>query len=89
MSKDEAYKKTLEMPSADTKLSQQQSSKTHHNNINNQADTPPQIPSMEISKQSRITEKDLHNTCPIRKHSIPKIIITPPDYTSTTRKEKK
>ena len=77
------------MPSSDTKLPQQQSIKTHHNNKNNQADTPPQISSMEISEQSRITEKDLHNTCSTRKHSIPKIIITPPDDTSTTRKKKK
>ena len=43
---DEAYNKTLEMPSLDTKLPEQQSSKTY--NKNNQTDTPPQIPSIEI-----------------------------------------
>ena len=47
---DEAYNKTLEIPNLDTKLPEQQSSKTYHKN--NQADIPPQIPSIEISEQS-------------------------------------
>ena len=50
------------MPSSDTKLPEQQSSKTYHNK-NNQADTPPQIPSIKISEQSQITEKDPNNAC--------------------------
>ena len=75
------------MPSSDTKLPEQQSSKTHHNNKNNQTDTPPQIPSIKISEQSQITEKDPNNACSMRKPPIPKIIITPPDDISTTQKE--
>ena len=43
------------------------------------------MPSIEISEQSQITEKDLNNICSIRKPPIPKIIITPPDNTSTTQ----
>ena len=82
---DEAYNKTLEMPSLDTKLLEQQSSKTYHKN--NQTDTPPQIPSIEISEQSQITENDPNNARSMRKPPIPKIIITPPDETSTTQKE--
>ena len=84
---DEAYNKTLEIPGSDPKLPEQQSSKTHHNNQNNQTDTPPQIPSVEISEQSKITEKDPNNACLMRKPLIPKIIITPPDDTGTTQKE--
>ena len=49
---DEAYNKTLEIPSSDIKLPEQQSSKTHHNNKNDQTDTPPQIPSIKTSEQS-------------------------------------
>ena len=61
MSMDEAYNKILEMPGSDTELPEQQSSKTLHNNKNNQIDTPPQIPSIKISKHSQITEKDPNN----------------------------
>ena len=82
----EAHNKTLEMPSSDTKLTEEQSSKTLHNK-NNQTDTPPQIPSIKISEQSQITEKDPNNACSTRKPPIPKIIITPPDDISTTQKE--
>ena len=46
------------------------------------------MPSIEISEKSQITEKDLNNICSIRKPPIPKIIITPPDNTSTTQKGK-
>ena len=84
---DEAYKKTLEMPGSDTELPEQQSSKTLHNNKNNQIDTPPQIPSIEISKYSQITEKDPNNAYSMRKPPIPKIIITPPDDTGIAKKE--
>ena len=49
---DEAYNKTLEIPSSDIKLPEQQSSKTHHNNKNNQTDTPPQILSIKTGEQS-------------------------------------
>ena len=52
---DEAYNKTLEMSGSDTRLPGQQSSKTNYNNKNNQTDTPPQIPSIEISEQSQTT----------------------------------
>ena len=83
---DEAYNKTLEMPGLDTKLPEQQSSKTLHNNNNNQTDTPSQIPSIEISKQSKVTEKD-PNACSMRKPPVPKIIVTPPDDTGKTQKE--
>ena len=48
---------------------------------------PPQIPSIEISEQSQITEKDPNNACSLRKPPIPKIIITPPDNKSITQKE--
>ena len=87
MPMDEAYNKILETPGSDTKLPEQQSSKTHHNNKNNQTDTPPQISSIKISEQSQIPEKDPNNACSLRKPSIPKIIITPPDDTGTTQKE--
>ena len=80
-------KKTLEMSGSDTKLPEQQSGKTHHNNRNNQTDTPSQISSIKISEQSQITEKDPSNTCSMRKPLIPNIIITPPYDTSTTKKE--
>ena len=86
---DEAYKKTLGMPGSDTELPEQQSSKTLHNNKNNQIDTPPQIPSIEISKYSQITEKDPNNAYSMRKPPIPKIIITPPDDTGIAKKENK
>ena len=46
MPMDEACNKTLEMPGSGTKLPEQHGSKTHHNNKNNQTDTPPQIPSI-------------------------------------------
>ena len=75
------------MTSSDTKLPEQQSSKTCHNNKNNQTDTPPQIPSIKISEQSQITEKDPNNACSMRKPPVPKIIITPPDDTNITQKE--
>ena len=52
ISMDEAYNKTLEIPSSDIKLPQQQSRKTHHNNKNNQTDTPSEIPSIKTSEQS-------------------------------------
>ena len=48
---------------------------------------PPQIPLIKIKEQSQITEKDPNNACSMRKHPIPKIIITPPDDTGTTQKE--
>ena len=83
---DEAYNRTLEMPSSYTKLPEQLCSKTHHNNKTNKTDTSPQIPSIEIREQSQITLIDPHKTCSIRKPPIPKIIITPPDDTSTTKK---
>ena len=69
------------MPHSDTKLPEQQCSKTHHNNKNNQTDTPPQIPSIKIvnitnyrkrSKQHMFNEKTSH---------------TQPDDTSITQKE--
>ena len=84
---DEAYSKTLEMPGSDTELPEQQSSKTFHKNKNNQVGTPPQIPSVEISEQSQITEKDPNSAYSMRKPPIPKIIITPLDDTGTAQKE--
>ena len=45
---DETYNKTLKVLCSETKLPEQQSSKTHHNNKNNETDTPRQIPSIEI-----------------------------------------
>ena len=84
---DEAYNKTLEMPGSGTKLPEQQSSKTHHNNKNNQTDTPPQIQLIEISEQSQITEKEPNKAYSMRKPPIPKIIITPPNNTGRTQEE--
>ena len=56
-SMDEAYNKTLEMPHSDTKLPEQQRSKMHHNNKNNQTDTPPQIPSIKIVNNHKLQKK--------------------------------
>ena len=44
--------------SLDTKLPKPWSSKTHHNNKNNQTDTPPQIP----EKNAESNKKDMNRT---------------------------